>query len=63
MIVVRIGRLALEGEAIVLEIAVPLPQLRGIGSLRELGDGIAGPDIEQMPASHPHECSSRDWDV
>ena len=63
MVIVCVPGLALEDKAVVLEVAVPLPNFSNVCRLWHLSNGIAGSDLEQMPASHPCECGSGNRDV
>jgi len=58
VVIVCVPWLALEYKAVVLEIAVPLPDLSSVCRLWHLSNGVARPDLEQVPASHPCECGS-----
>lgn len=63
VVIVCVPRLALEDETVVLEIAVPLPDLSKVCRLWHLSDRVAGSDLEKMPTSHPCECRSCDRDI
>ena len=55
MVIVQIEDLVVEDEAVVLEIAVELPQLIPIRPLRWRSNRIAGIDVEDVPTRHPYE--------
>ena len=57
---VHVPRLALEDETIVLKVAVPLPDLVEVSSLRRLSNRVARSDAQKMPGSHPHKRGADD---
>ena len=63
MVIVRVSRLTLKHETEVLEVAVPLPDLIKVRSLWRLGDRVAGPDSEKMPAAHPYKRGANDGNI